>query len=279
MIRTRFAPSPTGHLHIGHARAAKEAFEFANMREGHCLLRIEDTDHTRCKSDYTQAIYKDLDWLGFDWPLPVRVQSQNYPEYARIVINLIERGLAYSCPLTRADIKAGKHPSASHTMSFREISQFSNRVSEAAYHTHPKLPAAIRLNLSKALDSFCHTAITFEDIGSLHKGHFNVLDFIENLDDPIIARKDIGCSYLIASTHDDAAYGISHVIRGADLFSETPLQVLIQALMGWNTPLYYHHDLVTNAKGEKLAKRNLDTTLQSLRAEGLRPKDIWNMVE
>lgn len=276
-MRTRFAPSPTGHLHIGHARAAKEAFDFAKAHDGHCLLRIEDTDHTRCKPHYTQTIYQDLDWLGFDWPLPVRVQSQNYPEYARVVISLIERGLAYSCPLTRSDIKAGKLPSAPHAMTYQETSQLSNSVSETSHHPHPQLPTAIRLNLSKALEALPDYALTFEDIGALHKGKYNALDFIEGSQDPIIARRDIGCSYLIAGTHDDSAYGITHVIRGSDLFSETPLQILIQALMGWPTPLYNHHALVKNDKGEKLAKRNLDTTLQSLRADGQTPQDIWNM--
>jgi glutamyl-Q tRNA(Asp) synthetase len=279
MIRTRFAPSPTGYLHIGHALAAREAFSFAQKTNGHCLLRIEDTDHTRCKPEFTQSIYKDLDWLGFDWPLPVRVQSQNYPAYGRVVMELIERGLAYPCYLTRSDIKSGQTPSAPAALNPSEASRLSNALSEACHHAAPVLPYAIRLNLKKALACLSRHALTFEEMGEIHKGVHDARDFIENIPDPIIARKDIGCSYLIAGPHDDTAQGVTHVVRGADLFKETPLQVVIQTLMGWPRPLYFHHTLVKNESGEKLAKRNLDTTLKSLREAGQTPEDIWKMTK
>jgi len=278
MIRTRFAPSPTGYLHIGHAYAARQAFDYAKQNKGHCLLRIEDTDHTRCNSDLTQAIYKDLDWLGFDWPLPVKVQSQNYPAYGRVVMELIERGLAYACPLSRSDIKSGQSPSAPHTLSMAETVKLSNSISEAAHYEKPALPQAIRLNLSKALNTLPEHSLNFEEWGELHQGKYNAVDFLTDTADPIIARKDIGCSYLIASPHDDAASNVSHVVRGADLFRETPLQIVIQSLMDWPRPLYFHHDLIKNEAGEKLAKRNLDTTIKSLREAGQTPTDIWDMI-
>lgn len=272
-MRTRFAPSPTGLLHIGHARAALEAFNYAEKQNGQCILRIEDTDHTRCKFENTQAIFADLDWLGFDWPLPVRIQSQHYAEYAKVVLNLIERGLAYPCELTRSDIKSGQTPKPANF----DKAHILNIISETSYHVAPSLPFAIRLDLSKALDSLDNDDLLFEELGSLYKGLHDVREKLGGKVDPIIARKDIGCSYMIAGPHDDAKQGITHVVRGADLFEETPMQVLIQSLMDWPRPLYYHHDLVRNDTGDKLAKRNLDTTLQSLRQAGQTPDDIWTM--
>lgn len=272
-MRTRFAPSPTGLLHIGHARAAHEAFAFARQQSGQCLLRIEDTDHTRCKPENTQAIFADLDWLGFDWPLPVRIQSHHYPDYAKVVLNLIERGLAYPCELTRSDIKAGN---ATKPANF-DKARVMNIVSEASHHETPSLPFAIRLDLNKTMQSVENKDLSFEETGPLHKGRHNIKENLNDRMDPIIARKDISCSYMIAGPHDDALQGITHVVRGADLFEETPLQILIQTLMDWPRPLYYHHDLVLNEAGEKLAKRNLDTTLQSLREAGQTPDDIWAM--
>lgn len=274
-MRTRFAPSPTGFLHIGHALAAKEAFDFAETKGGQCLLRIEDTDHTRCKEEFTKSIYADLDWLGFDWPLPVRVQSHYYPDYAKPVSELIARGLAYPCELTRKDIKEGERPHPDN-MEDKNGSVIKAELLKSTQHDRPSLPFALRLNLPKALETI--GPLGFEDIGPIHEGIHDAREFFDQNDlDPVIARKDIGCSYMIAGPHDDWKQEISHVVRGADLFHETPLQVLIQALMGWPTPIYYHHGLVMNEAGEKLSKRNLDTALQSLREAGQTPEDIWDM--
>jgi len=274
-MRTRFAPSPTGFLHLGHARAGKEAFDFAKANGGQCLLRVEDTDHTRCKEEFTKSIYSDLDWLGFDWPLPVRVQSQHYPEYAECVSELIDRQLAYPCELTRKDIKKGKRPHPENIKD-RDASVLKAQLLESSHQDCPTLPFALRLNLSNALETIA--PLSFEDIGPIHKGVHDAREFFDkNNLDPVIARKDIGCSYMIAGPHDDWRQDVSHVVRGADLFHETPLQVLIQALMGWPTPIYYHHGLVMNEAGEKLSKRNLDTALQSLRDAGQTPEDIWDM--
>lgn len=272
-MRTRFAPSPTGLLHIGHARAAHEAFTYAEKQKGACLLRIEDTDHTRCKPQNTAVIYADLDWLGFDWPLPIRVQSQHYPDYAKVVLKLIKRGLAYPCDLTRSEIKTGQTPKPDTFDRIRTL----NIVSESSHHETPSLPFAIRLNLSKALGTFNEKELSFEETGPLKAGRIYIADLLKGKIDPIIARKDIGCSYMIAGPHDDALQDITHVVRGIDLFDETPLQILIQALMDWPRPTYYHHALVLNDAGKKLAKRNLDTTLQSLRDAGQTPTDIWKL--
>lgn len=277
-MRTRFAPSPTGYLHIGHARAAREAFDYAQEHGGTCLVRIEDTDHTRCKPDYRQGLLEDLDWLGFDWPVPMRLQSQHYPDYAKTVMALVERDLAYACLLTRSDIRNGQKPDPDNAPKDFPKARILNTLSEASYLEKPTLPFAIRLNLAKAIESL-DKAPLFDEIGPSHKGQYDARDTLSTQQDPIIARKDIGCSYMVAGPHDDALQGITHVVRGEDLFHETAFQVLLQNLMGWETPLYYHHALVRNDLGEKLSKRNLDTTIPSLRDAGQTPEDLWELAQ
>ena len=282
---TRFAPSPTGRLHLGHALAAKEAFGFGPRENTKCLLRIEDIDHTRCKPDFTLGIYQDLDWLGFDWPLPVRVQSRHYLDYAKVVAELIERGLAYPCKLTRTDLKTGARTSPDTALTPETyLSFFTN--SDDTPNAKPALPIAIRLNLKKALDIVGDNSLIFMETGP-HKGSHDgkKIEARASLDewaasdrpDPIIARKDIGVSYHIAVTLDDQLQGITHVVRGMDLFDETPLHVLIQHLMGWPTPIYHHHALLTREDGEKLSKRGLDTSLASLRENGLTAAQVLAM--
>ena len=281
-MRTRFAPSPTGRLHLGHALAAKEAFGFAASENTQCLLRIEDIDHTRCKKDFTLGIYQDLNWLGFDWPLPTRVQSQHYVDYANVVASLLERGLAYPCTLTRSELKEGQRSSPENTSeNTLKPSEFLAhfKTDEDAPHPKPSLPFAIRLNLTLALESLGGEPLIFTEIGK------SVIDAKQALKklipsgrpDPIIARKDIGVSYHIAVTHDDYLQGITHVVRGQDLYDETPLHVLIQKLMDWPTPLYHHHALLTRDDGEKLSKRGLDTSLESLRENGLTATQVLAM--
>ena len=273
---TRFAPSPTGRLHLGHALAAKEAFGF-----GSCSLRIEDIDHTRCKPDYTLGIYQDLDWLGFDWPLPVRVQSRHYGDYAKVVAKLIERGLAYPCILTRSELKTGARTNPETTLAPDDyLSIFTNTDDTA--NAKPSLPYAIRINLKKALSIIGTAPLTFTETGL---GETRIINATEPLSgwansdrpDPIIARKDIGVSYHIAVTHDDHLQGITHIVRGMDLFDETPLHVLIQHLMEWPTPFYNHHALLKRDDGEKLSKRGLDTSIQSLRENGLTAAQVLAM--
>ncbi|WP_034387240.1 tRNA glutamyl-Q(34) synthetase GluQRS [Hellea balneolensis] len=281
-MRTRFAPSPTGRLHLGHALAAKEAFGFAATENGQCLLRIEDIDHTRCKQDFKLGIYQDLNWLGFDWPIPVRVQSRHYMDYAKVVASLLERCLAYPCTLTRSKLKAGQRSELENTLRPSDyLAQFT--VGDNTPHPKPSLPYAMRLNLSKSLELMRDHSLVFDETGLEKKNKAIDAKFALNLwaasgrPDPIIARKDIGVSYHIAVTHDDHLQGITHVVRGMDLFEETPLHVLIQHLMGWPTPIYHHHELLTREDGEKLSKRGLDTSLHSLRENGLTAAQVLAM--
>lgn len=279
---TRFAPSPTGRLHLGHALAAKEAFGFGSPEDTRCLLRIEDIDHTRCKHKYTLGIYEDLNWLGFDWPIPVRRQSRHYLDYAKVIASLLERGLAYPCALSRADIKTGKNPDSDRKLLPTEFLGYFTLQDTQEPNPTPTLPYAIRLNLLKALEQVSDCSLIFVETGDARRSKIDARAPLKawsesERPDPIIARKDIGVSYHIAVTHDDHLQAITHIVRGMDLFEETPLHILIQKLMGWRTPIYHHHALIRREDGEKLSKRGLDTTIKSLRENSLTAEQVLAM--
>ena len=270
---TRFAPSPTGRLHLGHAYAAAQVFQTAETMAAKALLRIEDIDHTRCRPDYIDGIYEDLAWLGFDWPRPVRVQSQHYAAYAKVTIDLIERGLAYPCALSRTALKAGQR-TPPDSLSHGKAARACDELRKAARYKTPSLPYAIRLNLNAALKQTGDALTYFEDDLS-RRARPSLEDWsLSTRPDPIIARKDIAASYHIAVTHDDHIQGITHIIRGADFIDQTPLHVLLQSLMGWETPRYSHHDLITDDTGRKLSKSDKDETIQSLRESGMSAPDV-----
>ncbi len=265
-LRTRFAPSPTGYLHVGHIRAACEAFDFARAHDGVCLLRIEDIDHTRCTPELTTAIYEDLDWLGFDWPLPVRVQSKHYDEYTAVIEDLRERGLIYRCFKTRKDIAAD---SINGVYCGRAAPDEAERLSANESF-------AWRLSMAAAQDAlgeaFHH--MRYYESGE-HPGWHEVNPRPHG--DIVLARKDIGTSYHLAVTHDDAAQHISHVVRGTDLVSSTDIHVLLQTLMGWPVPDYHHHALILDEDGEKLSKRRASTAIRELREAGQRRSAVLAM--
>ncbi len=228
---TRFAPSPTGLLHLGHAYAAARAFDF-----GPCLLRIEDIDHTRSRPEFNAAIYEDLRWLGFDWPEPVRVQSAHLADYQQVVASLRARGLTYE--------------------------DFTTRTGEA----DRSRPPTVKLNIEKATKDL--STLVYLDNNQTTKFDPSTLP------DPTLARRDIGTSYHIAVTHDDALQGITDVVRGQDLADQTPIHVLIQTLMGWPVPNYHHHGLIMEADGKKMSKRKGSQTIKSLRERGQSPADV-----
>ena len=262
---TRFAPSPTGYLHLGHAKAAFEAFGFAARHKGQCLLRIEDIDHTRCRADYTKAIYEDLSWLGFNWLTPVRVQSEHIAEYKAVIESLAARGLAYPCTKSRAEIKAD--------IAARGLTVYTR--DDAAPLPASNEGAAWRLSLRacRAVLGEGFDKLTYEEVQP--NGALARIDANAGLHgDVIIGRKDIGVSYHIACTHDDALQGVTHIIRGEDIKAQTGIHVLLQRLMGWPTPIYHHHPLLLRADGQKLAKRDEDPSIRSLRAAGLSRKEL-----
>jgi glutamyl-Q tRNA(Asp) synthetase len=281
-IVTRCAPSPTGYLHLGHAYAAGIAFLRARDSGGRFLLRIEDIDLTRCRPDFTAAIFEDLRWLGLTWEEPVRQQSQHFPDYARALDSLTQRGLLYPCFCTRKQIQAeiaaaGQAPhgfeGAVYPGTCRSLSpaERDSRVASGAAY-------ALRLDMTAACHHVGHGKwpLTWQDET---RGEQNVTPdlLIAGFGDVVLARKETPASYHLCVSHDDALQGITLVTRGEDLFTATHLHRLLQALFGWPVPAYAHHALLTDASGERLAKRKNAPALRDLRAEGVSPAEIWRL--
>lgn len=276
MFVTRFAPSPTGRLHKGHAFSALTAWRAAKDVGGRFVLRIEDIDPTRCRPEFEAGIYEDLAWLGLDWETPVRRQSDHLADYAAVVEALNRRGLLYRCFRTRKEIldaiggaphgpaeaaRPGPHPAEEEAQLLAE-----------------GRPFAWRLSLDRAKQTLGGAAwerLSFVEEGSGPDGETGVIKARpETAGDVVLARKDAGTAYHLAVTHDDALQGISHVIRGQDLFEATHIQRLIQALMDWPAPVYRHHRLLAGPDGRRYAKRDRSVTLAELREGGLTPEAL-----
>lgn len=276
MFATRFAPSPTGRLHKGHAFSALTAWRAAKDVGGRFVLRIEDIDPTRCRPEFEAGIYEDLAWLGLDWETPVRRQSDHLAAYAAVVEALNRRGLLYRCFRTRKEIldaigdaphgpaeaaRPGPHPAEEEAQLLAE-----------------GRPFAWRLSLDRAKQTLGGSAwerLSFVEEGSGPDGETGVIKARpETAGDVVLARKDAGTAYHLAVTHDDALQGISHVIRGQDLFEATHIQRLIQALMDWPAPVYRHHRLLAGPDGRRYAKRDRSVTLAELREGGLTPEAL-----
>jgi glutamyl-Q tRNA(Asp) synthetase len=268
---TRFAPSPTGRLHKGHAFSALTAWSAAREAGGRFVLRIEDIDPTRCRPEYEAAILEDLAWLGLDWETPVRRQSEHLADYAAVVQALDGRGLLYRCFRTRKEIldAIGDAP---HGPS-EAVRPGPHPADEEAGLLAEGRPFAWRLSLDRAraaLGEAAWSALAFTEEGEGPYGERGrIRARPETAGDVVLARKDAGTAYHLAVTHDDRLQGISHVIRGQDLFEATHIQVLIQALMDWPTPVYRHHRLLTGPDGRRFAKRDQSVTLKELREGGL----------
>jgi glutamyl-Q tRNA(Asp) synthetase len=265
-IVTRFAPSPTGYLHLGHAYSALIAWRRARDPGGRFLLRMEDIDPVRCRPEFATAILEDLAWLGIDWDGPVRVQSEHLNDYAAVLEQLRARGLIYPCFCSRADIQRSVIAAAPHGPdggplypgTCRNIS-LTERIARA------NEPHALRLDMDRALIQ----GLTFEE-----EGEGTVIADPAQFGDVVLARKDTPTSYHLCVTHDDALQGVTLVTRGEDLKQATHPHRLLQALMGWPTPAYAHHRLLTDASGRRLAKRDRAMTLRELRASGVTADDL-----
>jgi len=252
---TRFAPSPTGRLHLGHAYSAV----LGRDRGEKFRLRIEDLDPTRCQPEYVDGIYEDLRWLGVDWDGKVLVQSERAAEYQAALERLRERGLVYPCFCTRADIAAALEaphgPAGAHYPgTCRGLADDPER--RAAQ------PHSWRLDAAKALDLAGLPSWTEHDGREFASA-------CEDFDDAILARKDAPAAYHLACVVDDAVSGVTLVVRAADLRSSTPIQRLLQALLDLPEPKCLHHPLVTHADGRRLAKRDLAPTLAAMREDGV----------
>ena len=264
MLITRFAPSPTGRLHLGHAYSAALGHARAQESGGRLLLRIEDLDQTRSRPDFVDGIYEDLRWLGLDWDEPVVVQSQRTAAYEEVLDRLRSRGLAYACFCTRADIAqslTAPHGDAatSYPGTCRALPDDPER--------RATTPHCWRLDTSKAL------AITgLPGWREADGEQFRAAE--RDIGDAILARKDAPASYHLSCVVDDAASGVTMVVRGADLRPSTPIQRLLQELLGLPEPAYLHHLLVVHEDGRRLAKRDLAPTLAAMRESDLDGREL-----
>jgi glutamyl-Q tRNA(Asp) synthetase len=257
---TRFAPSPTGALHLGHAYSAVLAHAAARAAGGRFLIRIDDIDGNRSREEHVTASLADLDWLGLDWDGdPVR-QSDRLGDYAVALDTLRTRGLVYPCFCTRADIAASL--SAPHGPSGAIYPGTCRNLSAAERARRmADEPHCWRLDMASAIASA--GALMWDEAGQ----GMRAADPAAH-GDIVLARKDAPASYHLASTLDDAAMGVTHVVRGADLRASTDVHRLLQALLGLATPVYRHHALICGPDGKRLAKRDAAASLASLRAAG-----------
>ncbi|WP_103255899.1 tRNA glutamyl-Q(34) synthetase GluQRS [Tabrizicola aquatica] len=276
MFVTRFAPSPTGPLHLGHAYSAILAHDMARAAGGRFLLRMEDTDLDRCRPEYDALIQDDLRWLGLTWDGPIHRQAPHISSYNTRLETLEDKGLLYPCSCTRSDIRAA----------------LAAPQEGVAFNVYPgtcrgrpmtsRLPGdALRLDLAAALTLLGTEDLSFTETGPAHPG-LHRIDAVEaqaRIGDVVLSRKgEEIVAYFLASAFDDADQGVTHVIRGEDLFDFTPVQVILQRLFNLPTPIYHHHRLIRDAAGKRLAKRDDARAIQKYRAEGATPADIRRMV-
>jgi glutamyl-Q tRNA(Asp) synthetase len=281
----RFAPSPNGYLHLGHAYSALLNYEMAREHSGRLLLRIEDIDTERCRPEYEEGIYEDLHWLGISWQEPVRRQSEHFADYATAIERLEADGLLYPSFESRSELAAlvaeldrqggwprdpdgvPIYPGRARKMSPAE----SRRRREAGE------PFALRLAMDKAVARA--GVLTWTETGSGPQGQTGRVTTASQVwGDVILARKDSPASYHLAAVVDDALQGVTDVVRGQDLFWSTSIHRLLQTLIGLPEPTYHHHKLILDEAGQKLAKSTNATGLRELRAAGLNPLDIRRMV-
>lgn len=294
-MRTRFAPSPTGPLHLGHAYSAILAHDMARAAGGQFLLRMEDIDKSRCRPEWAQSIQNDLDWLGLTWDGPVMRQADRMPTYQTALDDLWQNDMIYPCICSRSDIDLALGAPQEHAASGpdglvypgtcrgRHCGGLPLSMTSRATDQH------LRLQMDIAVSCCDHAVLSagpgswglwFTETGPRHTGTvFTTREFYCNeIGDVVLARRDFGTSYHLSVVLDDAAQGVTHVFRGEDLFRATPIHVLLQRLLGLPTPIYHHHRLIRDDQGKRLAKRDDARALAKYRAEGATPGDIRAMI-
>jgi glutamyl-Q tRNA(Asp) synthetase len=277
-VVTRFAPSPTGPLHLGHAYAAMVAHNMARTASGTFLLRVEDIDTARCRPEWEQAIYDDLEWLGLTWDGPVMRQSDRSPAFRDALQSLWDQGLVYPCTCQRHDIKlALSAPQEGAQMLGPDGFVYPGTCRWRLRKGKLRVGDALRLDATLAFKGM--KTPCFLETGCASGQHDLEADaFQKTIGDFAIARRDMGTSYHLSVVVDDAAQGITHVTRGEDLFEATKIHVVLQRLLGLPTPVYHHHRLIRDDQGRRLAKRDDARALSKYRAEGATPDDIRRMV-
>lgn len=283
----RFAPSPNGELHLGHAYSALLNARMAAETGGRLLLRIEDIDMARCTPQFEEGIYRDLAWLGLEWERPARRQSDHFDDYAEALDRLVDAGLAYPSFMSRGEVRAIIAEAEADGREWPRdpdgaplFPEAERRLSQRERHARMQAgePYAWRLDTRAAL-AHVGDPLLWEEQGHGPQGETGRL-----IADPaawgdvVIARKEVPTSYHLSVVVDDALQGVTHVVRGRDLFFATAMQRLLQEMLGLPAPVYVHHDLVLGDDGRKLSKSRQDTGLAALRAAGLTPDDIRRMV-
>jgi len=260
----RFAPSPNGYLHLGHAYSALFTWNAAAKADGEVLLRIEDIDIGRCRREYVEQIFDDLTWLGLSWREPVRVQSEHFDDYRDAADVLSRKGLLYPCFCTRKQISAHaqgdfdldgavRYPGTCKHLSADEVAQ--RKSNGEAF--------ALRLDMAKALTVTGPVEQTFSEL--------------KEWGDVVLVRKDVPTSYHLSVVVDDALQGVTHVTRGVDMYAATAVHLVLQRLLGLPSPHYQHHELIKDDVGRKLAKSLEDQSLKDLRAGGLKVADLLKL--
>jgi glutamyl-Q tRNA(Asp) synthetase len=266
----RFAPSPNGMLHLGHAFSALTDYARCVSVGGRFLLRIEDIDPTRCRPEYEAAIYEDLAWLGLEWETPVRRQSEHMADYAAALARLATIGLIYPGFLSRAEIASVGGPRDPDGAPLYPGTDRDLSSADADARVASGAPYALRLRMDRAI-AVAGPLTWREDAADVPADP-------TAWGDVVIARKETPTSYHLAVVVDDAAQGITNAVRGRDLYHATSVHVLLQNLLGLPSPIYHHHRLILDASGRKLSKSDRDTSLAALRAAGKTPADIRRMV-
>lgn len=283
----RFAPSPNGRLHLGHACSALINQRMARACGGRLLLRIEDIDVTRCTPEFETAIYSDLEWLGIEWETPVRRQSEHFDDYRDLLGRLIEQELVYPAFMSRGEVRAaiveaeskGGHwprdpdgaplyPGLDRTLGARERRRRIDRGD----------PFAWRLDMAAALRRIAGPLAWAEYADEGMQAATSIEARPQDWGDIVVARRDIPTSYHLSVVADDALQGVTHVVRGRDLYFATSVQRLLQQTFGFSAPAYFHHRLVTGPDGRKLSKSEGDTGIAELRERGVTPAEIKAMV-
>ncbi|WP_430473221.1 tRNA glutamyl-Q(34) synthetase GluQRS [Thalassospira lucentensis] len=273
---TRFAPSPTGYLHLGHAASALFCAKQAGL-DGRFLLRIEDIDQTRCRPEFLSAIYEDLAWLGLRWEDPVRIQSDHFADYQNVLDRLTEMGLLYPCFCTRKDIQAevariGNAPHGPDGALYPGTCRHCS-ATERAERIEAGESYALRLDMDGAIKQAGPELVWFD------RALGKQIATPQIFGDVVLARKDTPTSYHLSVTHDDHLQGVTLVTRGQDLFFASHLHRLLQELLGYDVPEYHHHGLLTGADGKRFAKRDKSKTLRSMREDGTTPPQVSELTQ
>jgi glutamyl-Q tRNA(Asp) synthetase len=271
---TRFAPSPTGPLHLGHAYSAMLAHDMAMAEGGTFLLRIEDIDQSRARPQWEAQIYDDLNWLGLTWPEPVMRQSNRLDAYGRALGDLWTRELLFSCTCTRRDVQhAASAPQEGAPMGPDGVIYPGTCRSHSRAGQRPN-DVTLRLDMGRVAQLVEYVEHAKGDQRHVIPPHI----LIEDIGDVVLSRRDMGTSYHLSVVIDDAAQGITHVVRGEDLADATPIHVLLQKLLNLPTPTYHHHQLIRDENGKRLAKRDDARAISKYRTEGATPNDIRRLV-